>query len=422
MSQRKGLFIFLFFFFIFFSSSKIVFSGLKINEIYPAPPSGREEWVELYNDEENNTIDLSLYSLFDANNKKIIFSTDSAQPLSYILATSSSVLNNSGPEIIYLKDINNNILDVANYSSSFDANKSLIRCPDANGEWYISTIITKGFSNGEACAIFNPTLTLTPTSTITEISSPTSTLTSLPSPTSTPTLIFSPTSYENIYLSEVMVNPGNGEKEWVEIYNDNDFLVELKNWFIDDLENAGSTAKNFNIVIDKKSYGVIELSAAIFNNNGDEVRLLDFNKREKDSFEYLSSQIGKSYGRISFASDEWCQQEPSRGEKNSVCLINPTKVNFSSTASFISQAINSPSTLSPKNKDNLSLTKKIYKSFQPKLQVYTPEKNLVLGEVLGEKTENSNKNDDILFLPIFQSLLMSFLFLRKILKSIKIEN
>ena len=78
--------------------SKNVFAALKLNEIYPAPPSGEYEWVELYNDG-NQIIDISQYQLLDLAGNKIKISTQSALPFGFVLATSSSVLNNTGDTI-----------------------------------------------------------------------------------------------------------------------------------------------------------------------------------------------------------------------------------------------------------------------------------------------------------------------------------
>ncbi len=156
-----------------------------------------------------------------------------------------------------------------------------------------------------------------------------------PLPTITPTLFLSPTisptempiptltSYHNIYISEAMVNPAKDENEWIELFNNNDYAVSLMNWFIDDIENSGSSPKMFSLEIPSKSYGVFMLSSSMFNNTGDSVRLLDFNKNLKDSFEYSSSTQGKTYGRISLDSDDFCLQEPSKGNVNNPC-INPT--------------------------------------------------------------------------------------------------
>lgn len=173
-----------------------------------------------------------------------------------------------------------------------------------------------------------PTATLTPTPTPTP--EPTANLPTQiptgrdPDPTpagvgTTPTPIF----YQNIYISEAMVNPSSGENEWIELFNNNDFSVALTNWFIDDVENAGSSPKLFSLDIQAKNYGVVDLSSSMFNNTGDSVRILDFNKNLADSLEYTSSTQGKSYGRISYGSDEFCQQEPSKNQPNGPC-INPT--------------------------------------------------------------------------------------------------
>ena len=97
-----------------------------------------------------------------------------------------------------------------------------------------------------------------------------------------------PQTYDNMYLSEVMVQPESGNNEWIEVYNANEFEVALDNWYIDDLENEGTTPKKFSLTIDSKGYRVFELSSSMFNNNGDSVRLLDFNQKElEQEFEKL---------------------------------------------------------------------------------------------------------------------------------------
>src|SRR3989339_911233 len=175
-----------------------------------------------------------------------------------------------------------------------------------------------------------PILTPTPVITPTDIptSAPTETLISTPTPTlpaevltEAGSLILS--SYNDIFLSEVMVNPASDDKEWVEIYNNNDFPVSLNNWFIDDLENDGSTPKIFSLEIGAKSYGVFDITSSIFNNGGDTVRLLDFNKNLKDDFEYQKTEQGKTLGRTSFDSDYFCLQKPSKNSVNNSC-INPS--------------------------------------------------------------------------------------------------
>jgi len=97
----------------------------------------------------------------------------------------------------------------------------------------------------------------------------------------------------------------------------------LSNWFIDDIENGGSSPKSFSLTIAAKGYGAYDLTSSMFNNGTDQVRLLDFDKTVKDSFEYQDSVVNETYGRINFEDDNFCLQEPSKGLTNNSCL-NPT--------------------------------------------------------------------------------------------------
>ncbi len=343
--MEKIIFITILLFVLIFS--KNVFAALKLNEIYPAPPSGEYEWVELYNDG-NQTIDISQYQLLDLAGNKIKISTQSALPFGFILATSSSVLNNTG-DTISLKNNLGDTIEIATYSGTFDSTKTFAKCPDFDGNWFVLNLSTKNTSNQTACQILTPSPTLTPTIAPTII--PTIG-TGNPSPTETPAL--TPQSYDNIFISEAMVNPAIGEKEWLEIYNNNDFPVSLNNWYIDDLENAGSSPKIFSLEISGKSYAVFNPSSSMFNNDGDSIRLLDFNKNLKDDFEYGKTEQGKTLGRTSLESDDFCLQEPSKNSVNNSCInptptiitsvktgktnLSPTSTNFDVPARYASQS------------------------------------------------------------------------------------
>src|SRR3989338_10081631 len=241
--------------------SKNVFAALKLNEIYPVPPSCEYEWVELYNDE-NQIIDISKYQLLDLAGNKIKTSTQSALPFSFVLATSSSVLNNTG-DTIFLKNNLGDTVEIATYSGTFDSTKTFVKCPDFDGNWFIFNLSTKNTSNQTACQSLTPMPTLIPTLTIV----PTTTIISIPTTMPictgqaclTPTITPTPQSYDNIYISEAFVNPPTGGKEWVEIYNNNDFPVSLNNWYLDDIENAGSSPKIFFLEINAKGYGIFDL-------------------------------------------------------------------------------------------------------------------------------------------------------------------
>lgn len=297
--------------------------ALQLNEIYPNSLEGEFEWVEVYNEEELE-VNLSDFRLTDKTGKKIDFIKGSLPGLSYGIATSSQVLNNSG-DTIFLRDKKDNLLEIATYSGVLDSFHSIIKCPDGQGKWLVSSYITKGKSNLEACSQISPMVIVTPTEKI--ISTPTispptipPTIITLPTITRYNTPIPTPISYDNILISEAMVNPPEGEFEWVEVYNGNPKEVLLENWYIDDIADGGGWPKQFSLTIQPYSYQSIELSSSIFNNDGDTVRLLDFDKREKDSFIYRYSQKGKTWARGSLDKKDFCLQEESKNMANGPCI------------------------------------------------------------------------------------------------------
>ena len=317
---------------------------------------------------------------------------------------------------------------IATLSSSWQKVEVIKNPPEGINSAKIRLLVASGsaiFDNILVEEFIPPSLTPNPT----PLQSSTTTLASL-SPTQVPSSTEKLISYENIYLSEVYPNPQTGEKEWVEIYNDNDFIVNLNNWYIDDIEDGGSSPKKFSLIIEPKSYGSFDLSTIMFNNDGDMVRLLDFEKREKDSFEYKNSQKGKSLGRISFDNDEFCLQEPSRNQKNNLCLdptptkeSPPNKVLVNSNFSPMiagSSKVNSP--INKKASQNLYYqnyqksryqTKSTFKIDQQSKLLLMDRKN----EILGVSYKRERKDSLLFFTLSFSYSLLSALGV--ILKSFK---
>ena len=288
---------------LFLALASNIFAAPVINEIYPAPESGEFEWVELYNDD-SLPLYIYNYALSDLAGNKIKLATDTIGAFSFAVSTSSSILNNSG-DTVFLKNALNEIINVATYSGTFYSSQSFARCPDGGNYWLTTDAVTENSSNLAACFSLTPTPTLAPLPTLT--------------PTVNPTPLPTPASYDNILLSEVMVNPAPGEPEWVEFYNDNDFSISLTNWYLDDLENGGSSPKKFSLDIPAKSYKAYNLGSSVFNNDEDSVRLLDFNKILKDDFEYYMSVAAQTYGRA-VGDDDFCLEEPSYEAVNNSCL------------------------------------------------------------------------------------------------------
>lgn len=329
---------------IYLATTRLVQARLTLNEVYPAPASGDDEWIEFYNDEES-TIDISGFFIEDLAGNKIKINLNELSGFSFAVTTSKNVLNNGG-DTVYLKNNSGEIVEQVTYSDQFDPESTYAKCPDGEGLWFALDKTTKGYSNQEACNIQTPTGQIA-TPTAKPIDTPSSSPTLNP-PTGKPTATAEPVSYESIYISEAMVYPESGQAEWVEIYNDNDFDVYLDLWYLDDVENSGSSPKTFSLAISAKGFSVFELSSPIFNNGGDFVRLLDRQKQEKDGFEYEQALKGKSFGRESFNKQAFCLQEQTRGKVNNPCLNQDEPVPSPSPAKTpTSTKLTAPSTKTP---------------------------------------------------------------------------
>lgn len=304
---------------------KPAFAAVKINELYPAPQTGTDEWVELFNDG-TDAVSTENLILKDASGKNIHIPQTTIPEGGYISATSSGVLNNSGGDTVNLTDTDGSILDTISYNQSFIADYSYARC---QGEWVKTTTVTKNQDNAPACFLpsISPTETPTPTQSmsptptqpeITQTTTPTQTQTPTKTPTPTPTTPV--VTFDHVYISEFMPNPEAGGYEWVELFNDNSFDVVLSDWYIDDIENGGSGPKNFSTTITSHGYVLIPLSSAIFNNAGDSVRLLDATKSEIEAITYDQSIQGQSWGKNEIGGASVCLMIPSPGSPNNPCL------------------------------------------------------------------------------------------------------
>ena len=165
---------------------------------------------------------------------------------------------------------------------------------------------------GSAWVVFDPNTKNQPNSVTVQEPCPT------PTPTPTPIPVGGSESEafsaKDLVISEIMPDPEDG-KEWVEIYNTTNKVIELNNFQIDDIE-GGSKATNLpKSQLASKQYYVY-YTASVFNNGGDSVRIL-IGDKIIDSYLYTSSTKG-----VSFALDQsgsWQRTtDPTPGEENSI--------------------------------------------------------------------------------------------------------
>lgn len=210
MCSKKIIILFLvFIFFILFPQKTI--ASVLINEF---SPSTDPEWIELYNDGDND-INLSGYLLEDGNSSKsddLNINGTIASKGFIVFIHSEGWLNNSGDTIkLYNNASPSAIIDQYTYSS-VDSTKSVARIPNGSENWQITTNITNNSINPTPTPTQSPTNppTTAPTTTSTPIptktSTPIPTKTSTPKPTSTPTIEAEATNEPVNLISDVKVS------------------------------------------------------------------------------------------------------------------------------------------------------------------------------------------------------------------------
>lgn len=117
---------------------------------------------------------------------------------------------------------------------------------------------------------------------------------------------------EGIVFSEILPSPkgADAEEEWIEIFNSNDFEINLSGWQITDVQGA---VKIYTFPegteIKSKEYLLIPRPATkiTLNNDGDELKIIQPNGEIADSVAYENAKTGESYSLIikSAGEKEW---------------------------------------------------------------------------------------------------------------------
>lgn len=120
-------------------------------------------------------------------------------------------------------------------------------------------------------------------------------------------------SFNEIIINEIMYAPTGDEPEWIELINNSERTINLKNWRIGD-SSSSTVISNSDIIFSQGEYLVISRDAAIsgihdvtsrllimsvptLNNSGDDVVMRDLYLRTIDSVRYQSAWGGNVGGR-----------------------------------------------------------------------------------------------------------------------------
>lgn len=376
---------------LFFASP--CFAGdLIITEFSPCPPTGEQEWVEIFN-QGFQPVDISGWKIDDieGGSSPVALPENSISPGGYFLFTlTRSVFNNTGQDQVRLLDLSNTPVDYIDYQDCLREH-SYSRIWDNVHSLYLNEW---WWSNNPSPENANPNISVT----------------IVPTATTTPDISISPTpssfteevSVSGIWLSEFMACP-SGVGEWVELYNSNLFPVDLSTWALDDGE-GGSAKYTFpaGTVVAGNNLVVIEvLGRGMFNNGGDVVELINNLNEVSDYFLYSICSSEWSWARASLdKNSEWAQTATiTRGRENYIQAWRAPEASITVTPPLITSKItptltptNSPVTLpsvSPNSKSSAVLgTSKV--AVTPSNISYAP---VALNSYLDAKNSNKYFND-----------------------------
>ena len=108
-----------------------------------------------------------------------------------------------------------------------------------------------------------------------------------------------------ISITELLPNPADGGDEYIELYNNSDEKIELKNWSLHDASEFGEYIFSAEDEIESEEYLAVygETFKFALNNGGDEkITLYDPNKKRVFEVAYKSSKKGVSYN---FDGEKW---------------------------------------------------------------------------------------------------------------------
>lgn len=308
MKKACVIFILSFLFCPFFASATNMFD-VVINEIawMGTASSSNDEWMELKNNT-GNPIDLSGWTLQTADEKIKISLTGTISANGFYLLertddatvpdiTANQIytgaLSNNGQDL-WLYDGNNNIIDEADFYQGWTAGDNTTK----------QTTERADNNNWQTSKDAGGTPKTQNSSGTTEVSNNEQKTNPTPSAQNpTPNITYP----SGIFLNEILPNPEGSDEtdEWIELYNSNNFDVDLFGWKIQDTKGTATTyniPKNTNI----STGGVLVFkrpdTKIMLNNDEDGVNLLTPDGKIVDSVFYTKALLGRSYVKTN---SEW---------------------------------------------------------------------------------------------------------------------
>ncbi|NTW30348.1 MAG: hypothetical protein HGA33_03650 [Candidatus Moranbacteria bacterium] len=239
---------------------------IVINELYPNPTAGENEWIELRNTTDADA-SIAGWKLKDASTSAgFTFPTGSNIGAHGFLVVGADIskiaLNNTGTESLILLFPNGSVADTFSYA---DTEQGASYARTDSGTFLRTHTPTKGEANSFD---LEPEIPENP-------------------PIGT------------VIISEFLPHPTNGE-EWIEIRNNGNAEIPLAGWILKDASSGNGYAFPKGSTIAAEGYLVIAkaVSGIALNDAGTEsVSLLFPDKAVADTFTYVKTELGASYAR-----------------------------------------------------------------------------------------------------------------------------
>ncbi|MBW7955617.1 lamin tail domain-containing protein [Patescibacteria group bacterium] len=275
-----------------------VSAQIIINEVHPAPDEG-DEWIELKNitDQVISLVGWQVEDGVGVLTPQPLFSHVEVAPFGLATFEFKNKLNNTGDSVI-LRKPDFSVVESFSYTSSLSTH-SWTRVSTTSSQ-FVLLPPTKGSEN----------LVPSPSPTPSALPSLSPAISSHPS-TGSPRPSPSAAASYSIQLSEVVACPEVSQPEWLELYNPNQFSVQLSEWKVQD--STGNT-RHFSVELPGHRYTAIDLSSAILNNDGDELAVLNKEGASLIRISLPGCQRGES---SIFIHNDWQQTTiPTKGTAN----------------------------------------------------------------------------------------------------------
>lgn len=167
----------------------------------------------------------------------------------------------------------------------------------------------------------------------------------------------------DVLINEFVCDPSDGDVEWLELFNKSNVEIDLDGWSIEDGGNARTVLSGTIGSSGQNRFYIIEKPRGNLNNNGDQISLIDEGGNIIDVVAYGDWDDGLINDNAPLAKDPYSTARTSDGKNSGVCAkdfavtLTPTRANYNSITVEISE---SPKTKQQKKYSNDILVSEIF--------------------------------------------------------------